>query len=195
MSQEAEFDPKDFENADSDRSVYARFYYRPVQNEEKSAAEGRPVFDEVAFIEIMTPGDAKDVRRRPVREADKRRFGASYAKFREGDLEQLTGTPLTEVTWINSAQREELLYMKCRTVEQLAELNDQACSRVAGMYDLKRKAGEWLAKATASAPFTALHKEHDKLKEANAVLLARLEALESAAAKVKPAKPKEQDAA
>lgn len=182
MSLEAEFDPKDFENVAGDKSVYARFYYRPEQNAEKSASEGRPIFDEVEFIEIMTPGDSKDIRRRAVRPADKQRFRLAYAKFREGDTEQLSGTPLAEVTWINSAQREELHYMKCRTVEQLSELNDQACSRTPGMYELKKKAGEWLAKATASAPFTALHKENEELK-------ARLEALEAAASgAVKPEK-------
>jgi len=178
MSTVADFDPKIFENPQATVGVYANFYLRPEQDEEESAKAGRPIFKDVEYIEIITAGDAKDVRRRPVREADKRRFREAYRKFREGDREQLVGTPLTEVTWVSAAMREELHYAKVRTVEQLAELNDQACGRMPGMYDMKRKAAQWLQKATESAPFTALHKENEELK-------ARLEALEASLPKAK----------
>lgn len=176
MSIVADFDPKIFENPQATIGVYAKFYVRPEQDEEKSAKEGRPVFKDVEYIEIITAGDAKDVRRRPVREADKYRFREAYSKFREGDQDQLVGTPISEVTWISAAIREELHFAKVRTVEQLAELNDQACGRLPGMYDMKRKAAQWLQKANDSAPFTALHKENEELKS-------RLEALEASLAK------------
>ena len=168
----AEFDPKDFENPNATTGVYAKFYHHAEQDEAASLEEGRPVFRDVEFIEIMTAGDAKDIRRRPVRPVDKQRFQAAYRMFREGNVEQVVGTPLTEVPWISSAMREELQYSKVRTVEQLAELNDQACGRMPGMYDMKRKAAAWLKKSNDAAPFAALHKENEDLK-------ARLEALES----------------
>jgi hypothetical protein len=175
---EYELDTQDFEQPAGNKGVYAKFYYRPEQNESKTMEAGRPIFDDVEYIEIMTPGDAKDIRRRPVRDADKMRFRDAYRKFREGDIEQMSGTPLTEITWINASMREELHYLKCRTVEQLAELNDQACGRTPGLYDLKRKAGEWLKKSNDSAPFLALNKKNEELQAESVALKERLDQME-----------------
>lgn len=178
MNQTAEYDPKDFENPAESKGVYAKFYYRAMPNEVKSAEEGRPVFDDVEFVEIMAAGNGTNIIRRPVRPQDKQRFREAYTRFREGDENQLVGTPLTEITWISVSMREELHYMKVRTLEQLADLSDTACGKMPGMYDLKKKAGEWLKKSTDAAPFTALHKENEDLKTANDALAARLDALE-----------------
>lgn len=172
MREAFEGDLKDFENVESTNGVYARFYMHPKLDETASAAEGRPVYSDREYVEIIAAGNANNIIRRPVSDMDRRRFRREYAAFRAGDTEQLIGTPLVEVPWISRSMVEELAYRKVRTLEQLAELNDGACTATPGLFDLKRKAGAWLEKSKAAAPFTALQQENEELK-------ARLAALEA----------------
>ena len=163
MRAEAEFNVEDFDNPNNNANVYAQFYYVPKEDAVASAAEGRKVFKDTEYIEIIAAGNANNIIRKPARDMDKQRFHKEYALFKSGDMEQLTGTPLTEVPWINRSQVEELMYHKVRTLKQLAELSDGACN-APGMYELKRKAAAWLIKAKEAAPFTAMQAEMDKLK-------------------------------
>ena len=168
-------DLSEFENVESTKGVYAKFYMHPKQDEKASAEAGRPIYVEKEYVEIIAAGNSNNIIRRPVSDMDRRRFRQAYAKFREGDTEQLVGTPLSEVTWITRGMVEELAYKKVRTVEQLSELNDAVCGAMPGVYDLKRKAQAWVAKAEGAAPFTALQKENDELKNRIAALEALMQ--------------------
>jgi hypothetical protein len=117
----------------------------------------------VEYVEILAAGNANNIIRKPASDVERYRFRQQYDMFKKGDDEQLTGTPLGEVPWITRSQVEELNYRKVRTLEQLAELNDQACN-IPGMYELKRKAGAWLKKAQEAAPFTSMQAEMDALR-------------------------------
>lgn len=169
MREMADFDVKDFEDENSTKGVYARFYWRPKKDEAASAAEGRPIFKDTEYVEIIAAGNSNNIVARPVSDMDRVRFRQAYAKFKEGDADQLVGTPLIELPWLTRSQVEELAYMKIRTVEQLATLNDAACG-IPGMFDLKRKAEAWVKKAEGAAPFTALQKENEDLKARIAAL-------------------------
>lgn len=171
MYQEAEFDVKAFDDSEDTTGVYARFYFFPQKDEAASAEVGCPQFRDIEFVEIIAAGNANNIIRRKASDMDRRRYHKAYAKFKEGDSEQIVGLPLAEVTWIGRSQVEELAYIKCRTVEQLASLNDGACNAMPGLYELKRKAQAYLKRAESEAPFTALAKENDELR-------ARLAALE-----------------
>lgn len=181
---QADFDVADFEYPQDTKGVYGKFYMHPKKDEDASAKEGRPIFKEVEYIEIIAAGNANNIIHRPATDMDKRRFAKTYSMFKQGDNEQLVGTPLTEVTWIGIGQVEELMYRKVRTVEQLAELNDAICGSSPGLYDLKRKAKLFMQKAEGDAPFTALAKENDDLK-------ARIAALEHALSEPKASKKRE----
>ena len=170
MREQADFEVEDFENRNSTKGVYAKFYWKAKQDEAESAKEGRPIFKDVAYVEIIAAGNSNNIVNRPVTELDRRRFAQAWGKFNAGETEQLTGTPLSEIPWITRGQVEELNYIKCRTLEHLSELNDGACNSAPGLYDLKRKAQAWLKKAEDAAPFTALHQENDALKSEIAAL-------------------------
>lgn len=169
MREEYDANAQDFQD-NSMKGVHARFYIFPVKDEAASAEAGRPIFVEKEFVELVAPGNSTNIIRRKVSDMDRRNFPAQYAKFKEGDSEQLVGTPLAEWPLVTRSQVEELAYIKCRTVEQLGELNDLACNAIPGLYDLKRKAKMWLEKAASDAPFTALAKENEDLKARIAAL-------------------------
>lgn len=162
MAYEDSPDPRDFENRhNADGKLAIKFYVKPVKNENKSAEEGRPIFDDRDYVEIRVPGDQCNVVTRPVTAEDKQRFYRQYQQFKAGQEQSVSGTPLEEVPWITRSQVEELKYVKVNTLEQLADLNDATCQRYAGMFKLKQRANEHLRLAKEAAPSQAL----DKLRE------------------------------
>lgn len=162
---ETDFDVKVFERREADdKNVFVHFYLHPVKDEEKSNEEGRPIFREVEFIEIRTPGSQTNIIRRPVRREERERFPQQYRRFKEGMEDQQIGTPLTEVPWITKSQVEELSFFRLRTVEHLATATDEVCSRFAGLYQLKQKAQAYLARAKEEAPMVAIAKIKEDLE-------------------------------
>ena len=160
-----EENPADFESREAaDRSVYVKFYITPVHDEAASAAEGRPMYRDREYVEIRTPGQQNNVIQRPVTDMDRQRFRQAYRKFKEGEEEQVIGTPLSEVPWITRSQVEELAHIRVRTLEHLAALDDSVCSRFAGLYGLKQKAQKAMEKAISDAPISALQAQIDELK-------------------------------
>lgn len=190
MSREtAEYDTQDFESRTAgDKSVYVRFYIRPLKDEAASLEEGRPIFRDREYVEIRAPGNANNVVQRPVTDMDKERFRHAYRAFRDGATEQDFGTPLTEVPWITRSQVEELAYLKVRTLEQLVNVGDDVCTRIPGLYQLKQKANVAIEKAEKNAPFIKMQAENEELKGQLAELKKAVEE-QSAIIKLLQAKP------
>lgn len=147
-----------------DSNVYVKFYMHPRHDEDASAREGRPIYKEVEYIEIRTPGQQSNIVKRPVSDMDRARFRQHYRMFKEGSEEQLVGTPLTEVPWLTRSQVEELAYERIRTLEALANVSDSACNRMAGLYTLKQRAQKVVEQAANQAPILDLQKQIDELK-------------------------------
>lgn len=164
--EQAEFDVNDFQGGRyaADRGVFAKFYSKPVEDAHASAEAGRPIYRDQEFVEIVAAGNANNIVQRKATNEDRQRFRQQYEKFKAGDGEALVGTPLSEVTWMTRSQVEELAYFRIRTVEALAEVADEVCGRVVGLYDLKRRAKAVMDAADKAAPLTALQAENEALK-------------------------------
>jgi len=170
---QADFDVEDFEHRNAgDKSVYVKFYVRPFLDEAESAKEGRPIYKDRDYVEIRTPGNQTNIIQRPVTDMDKQRFRASYAAFKAGDTEQVIGTPLAETPWITRSQVEELAYLRIRTLEQLANVGDDVCTRIPGLFKLKQRAQAAIERAEKTAPFIAMQAENEAMRN-------RLEAMET----------------
>jgi hypothetical protein len=172
----------------ADAGVHARFYTVAVHNEDKSATEGRPIYDEKDWIEIIASGNANNIIRRKASDEDKQRFHRQYTIFeRDRSLtgEQLTGTPLAEVSWVTKSQVAEMAYMRIHTLEQLAVVDDNTCSRFAGLYDMKRKAKAAMEAAQKSAPMTEMALQMEQMKVQLEELLAQNKLLKESKSKDK----------
>jgi chaperonin cofactor prefoldin len=189
MRDTADFDVADFENPNSSKGLYARFFNGTEQDMQASAREGRPIFNDVELVEILAPGNSTSIVRRRVRPTDKVKFRAEYDAFKAGQSEAVSGTLLSEVPWITKSQIEEMRFMRVLTLEQLAELSDNAVARMSGAVSLKRKAREWLRAAKEAAPFTELAARNEQLEAQANDMQRRLDELEKALAK-KPAASK-----
>lgn len=168
-----------------DERLRVQFSTFPQINEDKSAQEGRPIFDEKEYITIMVPGE-RDVVHRAVWAKDLQRFPLQYQAFKnKQNQDTASGTPLKMVTWLTPGQVKELEFFNCHTVEQLANMADSAASKFMAIQRLKTLAKDYLKAAKEAAPLTAMRDELDKRDSQIAALqnqMAELMALKAAQA-------------
>ena len=152
--------------ADDTAGLVVRFEMYPVKDDKASLEAGRPIYNEVEFIDIRIPGDRTLTVHRPVREADKRRFAVAYRnwKARGGDEGASSGTPLKEWPAVSRSQVEELAFFNVRTVEQLAAVTDGNLKNIGPLLALREKARDFVKAATAGAPLQQMRDELEASK-------------------------------
>lgn len=164
--QTAEFDVQDFHKPRAgDEKLAIRFFIKPRPDAEESAKAGHPKFKEHEYIQIMVPGDRNNILVRPLTDQDKGRFHAQYEHWRKTQGDELaSGTPLEALgpNVMTLAMVEEYRYFGIRTLEQLADLRDDICSKVMGAQALKQKAQRFLEMAKDEAPMKRVQEELDK---------------------------------
>lgn len=155
---------QEYGSTDDDKKLHVRFFMNPVEQTAESIKNGRRVFADTEYIEIMIPGDKQTVIRRQVFDADRRRFPQQYARFKQGMADQTVGTPLSELTFITAAKVKEYEFFNIRTVEQLASTADssKAGQSMMGFQSDKQKAEAFLAAATGMAPVNELRAKIDE---------------------------------
>lgn len=141
--------------ADDDK-LLTRFETKAVYNKSKSDREARPIFDEVEYISIITPG-SRDVFTTPLDDSYKRRFKKRYDKwFADKDNTRIEGTILAELPWLTKSQIAELNYSNIHTVEQLANLSDVNAMQFMGSHQLRDRAKKYLEATKGEAPMIQL---------------------------------------
>jgi hypothetical protein len=190
---------------DPDDVLVVLFRHNPKQNALRTAAEGRPVFDDEEVCEIRIPG-GKDVKIFPATELspikivnpytreEKRityaeRFKYQYQQFKAQAAQTKSGTPLDYLLTLTEARRAELRAQNVYTVEQLAAIDGAELKNLGpGGREYKNSAEEYLAESKANAPTLQMAAELEALRARNAVLEgdARIKA-ERAADEPKPA--------
>ena len=64
-----------------DQYLLVRFFLHPWHNKQRSEEEGRPIYEEKTYIEIMQPGNKDSIVKRPATNMDKQRFAEHFRKF------------------------------------------------------------------------------------------------------------------
>lgn len=160
--------------ANPDSLLHVTFYTKAVRDNYKSEKEGRPIFLDVPYVRILTPGNQLSEIDTPAREDHKRRFPLHWAAFEnsQGVGEQIVGTPVGEWTAITRSEAESLKAMKFFTVEQIAGASDLQSQRL-GMNStmLRQKAKAFLAAAQDTAleqkQAVELAKKDEQIKDLN----------------------------
>jgi len=149
----------DFEDrnaSDGDNRLFVVFYKDAVHNEGKSTEAGRPIYDDVDLIKIMTPG-SKDSMVSVVDNSHKYRFPKQWAQYQQNAEQIGSGTPLAEVPWLTAGQRAEFKAINVRTVEQLVGMADSQAQRFMGFHAIKQRAQSYLDLAAGNAPAERLN--------------------------------------
>lgn len=184
-----------------DSRLNVKFYQRAVQNNFKTAAEGRPIMEMRDFILIEVPGNQTLTIDTFASESDKKRFPVQWARYQnektDGDIE---GTLLSDWPVLNSAVAAELKHFKFYTVEQIANASDAQLNTLgmaAGMspLSLRDKAKAFLASAKDTAlvqqQADELRKRDEELAAVKAQLAELAQAMNKPKAKAKKAEAEE----
>jgi len=161
-----------------DNRLYVEFYRKAVQHEAKSRDAGRAIYDEVDYVRIHTPGDKSSVIERPVSAMDAERFADRYSKWKAGQEEAVSGTPLTAMAGMTPAKVEEYRFFKITTIEQLADAADNLGQKFMGFQGDKARAKAFVELANNNAPLEKMNvalQERDATIEA---LTSRIDAMQ-----------------
>lgn len=161
-----------------------KFFNVVRRNEEKSKQAGRDIYDEIPSISMQWPGCDETVR--AIEEKDKIEHPQLWAAFTAGTGPVQSGMPLKEWTRITASAVHELAYLGFRTVEQLAEANDEVKRRMGPLSRFAKEAQEWLAAANSPQSQVVAIKEAfereklraDRLENQIELLMQRIEANE-----------------
>lgn len=158
-----------------------KFFNAYNENREKSFAAGRAVFDEIPSISIQYPGGDETVRK--IEPQDVQDYPDLYKAFIAGSEPVVGGTPLAEWPLMNGSTLRELQHIGFKTVEQLAETNDELKRRLGPTGRFVKMAKDWLDAANSSQfQVTALKQQleraqarTEKLEEQVELLMQRIE--------------------
>ena len=147
-----------------DEDLGVRFVMDIMEDQDASAKEGRPIYKEVPFVQIMTPGD-REIFMVMADEEYISRFPKQWEAFqRMNDEDAVEGTPLSEWPGINRAQAEELKFYNCHTLEQLANVADSQLQEFQGFGTLRERARRYLAASRDQAEANEKQALEDRLK-------------------------------
>ena len=145
-----------------DAALVVRFHRVAVEQPFQTKLQGRPIFEDVDFITIFTPGDQLNIIDTPVRVEHRARFAQQWAHYMatQGTGDGIVGTPVSAWPFLTASQAEEFKAMKFFTVEQVANASDgqlQTMGMMGGAnpHTIRARAVAYLAAAAGAAPAEA----------------------------------------
>jgi len=169
---------QDNQQTEADKRLFVQFFKDAVKNEIKSKEAGRPIFDEHDFVRVITPGSRDTVITRVADGSDYAlRFHAQWARYKAGQNQDVSGTPLSQLPWMSVGQVAEFAAVGCRTVEQLVGMPDNLSQKFMGHHQLKQRARVYLDAAKEAAPALKLQAELEKRDLEIAELRTMIEAM------------------
>lgn len=134
-----------------ERKLLVKFYNEAVKNNVQSATQGRPIYDEILFLEILVPGDRNTRVNRKATDDDKARFPAAWSRFERGQTVANHGTPIDQWPVLGVRDIAEMKAMNIFTVEQIGELPDAFVGKYVGLATYREQARAYIKAATDSA--------------------------------------------
>ena len=166
-----------------DAALVVKFYSKAVHQPFRSDKEGRPIYEDVDYIQIFTPGNQLNIIDTPVRGEHKMRFAQQWAMYQAGKGSGMeVGTPVNQWPFLSAAQAEEFRAVKFFTVEQLANASDvqlQSLGMIGGMNPMviRDRAKAFLSAAAGAAPMESMAAENAELKQQMADMQKQVQAL------------------
>lgn len=184
------------------------FYIDPVEDAAASIEAGRPVYRDREMVRFIKRGadaatpEIVTMRVANIRPKTKRHGNDSwtagdpalwaqiqgpYDAWRSGQEAPLSGTPLSAVTFVSPGPLKTLQAMHIRTVEELAEANEDMLAAIGmGGRALKQQAIDYLREASSSgtvlAELAEMRRIMDEMREHQQRLIEERDAAEARAA-------------
>lgn len=113
----------------------------------------RPIFKEVIHIKKVVPGQTGLVIDRPMRETDMDEFPIEWARYEQKKANIISGTPIDAWPILSDTQKAEFRSLNIFTIDQFANLNDDAATKIMGFNELRAKARAFVMAAKDSEQF------------------------------------------
>lgn len=158
---------------------YVWFEWNTEKNDGASTKEGRPMFDKVLMMHVVSPGAPKSSpvhvveRQKPGEEAIFveffKRYRAQIDAFKADETGGvLAGTPLEQLPFLDMATRATMRAMHIYTAEALSELPENGIQNLGmGARQWKQEAVAFLEAAKGGAPVTRLIADNERLTAEN----------------------------
>jgi len=160
------------------------FHIRTVQDHEQSDKVGHPVFRDLEYVKIFSPGNQREIPDFRVLPKHIRRWPDHYKAFKEGREVPLDGYPITEWNVITRAMSETLKAIHIRTLEELVTAPDDDLRTIGPAFiNIKYKAEKFLKDHGSE------QRQIDDLKGQNEELMKRLAVLEDRESRDKEPEP------
>lgn len=173
----------------TDSNLYVEFRMESVHQAHQSDKEGRPIFRDVPYVRIITPGDKTKVRDTIATDEHKVRFPRQWEAFSNQQVQVSEGTPITEWPPLTRSEAMEFKALNIHTVEQLAGLPDVALNWLGGM-ERRKQAQAYLAASKDTAMVTKMDKELAKRDADNMALKNQLAELTARFSEMEDDQPK-----
>jgi hypothetical protein len=150
--------------------------FRDVDMVKVTPVGGKDVFDQDTIDWLRYRDD--DARNERVPLSWVQRWKEEYAAWKDGQELPVEGTPIRGWGMITPAEQETLIAIGVRTVEVLAQMNDEAvrrCGPLGAGLKMKQTAQAWLAQLTDMGGLAA---EMANLKQENALLKGNCDGLQ-----------------
>lgn len=183
--------------ADNKDLVFPQFKILTTRNDAKSKEMGRPIYDDLEVCEIRMAANKQTVAVFPAHEVSgwvdgedgtrteqtyAMRYPDQYKKFKAGEAQAMSGTPLEELPFLTQSKRMELKALNIYTAEALSMLDGQNLKLLGiGGRELKNQAIAYLENAAGSADVTKLASDNALLKDQIAELREQMAALQKQA--------------
>jgi hypothetical protein len=118
--------------------TYGRFYNHPQP-------QGDGSFKDVVYVEVMIKGNKNTSFSRPVTEEDKTNWPRAWSAFRNNSPEMTDGNPVSVLPGLGPSQVMNLQALGILSVEDLAEMSDNACDEFMGGLTMRNRAKAYLA--------------------------------------------------
>lgn len=154
------------------------FEFLDVPDLIESKKQGRPIYNQIEICRIFLPANKYTAPVYPAHEvAGKRteltdygedeieityamKYNKQYLEFKAGGKQSISGTLLSELPFINSAKRKELMALNIHTAEQLAALDGSPLKMLGpNGRDMKNQAAAYLETAAKNVGVNALASE------------------------------------
>ena len=184
---DAGFDPTP---PQANNGVHVSFYLHTAKDNEKSAAEGRPIYVEHVYLRATIAGDRGSIIERPATQMDIRRHAVQYKNFVANAEETHSGIPLAEWPGISRSQVEEFKFFNIHTIEDLAAVTDANGQKFPMFLTLREKAKNYLLALEKNAPLEKMQAELKTRDDQIAALMQNQEAMIAELKSLKAAKGK-----
>jgi hypothetical protein len=139
------------------------FYVRSVQNNFETEKQGRAVFMNVEWVDIIVPGDMKSRFSSKVTEEHRNRWPLHYQAFKNKQEAPVSGTPIEQWPVLTPAQVDELKSYNIKTIEEMAALNETYLDAMGmGSREMQVKARAYLEAAAGTADVQKLRLDIDR---------------------------------